>query len=104
MALGDFLGVDGFLNFNGEVEETDQVGEGGAVEAEAAGELFLGAAVSGEIVAEGGGFFEGVQVFALEVFDHSELADALVVELHDPGGDFVELGFEGGAEATFAGD
>ena len=94
VALGDLLGSDGLLDLVGEVEQADQVGDGRAVEAEPAGELFLGAAVAGEVVAEGGGLVERVQVLALEVLDHRQLADALVVELHDAGGDLVELGLD----------
>ncbi len=99
-----FLRADRVLDLLGEVEQADQVRDGRAVEAEPAGELLLGPAVAGEVVAEGGRLFERVEVLALEVLDHRQLADPLVVEVHDAGGDLVELGLDAGAEPALAGD
>ena len=58
-----------------------------------------------EVVAERASAFSmRVQILALEVLDHRQLADALVVEVEDPRGDLVELGLDAGAEPAFAGD
>src|SRR4029079_7912144 len=80
------------------------IGDGRAVEAESAGELFLGTSEAIQIVAEGGRLLQRVEILALKVLDHGELADALVVELEDPGGDFGELGLDAGAEPALARD
>ena len=52
VALADLLGPDGVLDLAGQVEQADQVRDGRAVEPEPAGELLLGAAVAGQVVAE----------------------------------------------------
>ena len=69
-----------------------------------AGELFLGAAVAGEIFAEGGRLVDGVEILALQVLDHRQLEDALVVEVEHPRGNLVELGLDAGAQPALAGD
>ena len=74
------------------------------IEAEPAREFFLGPAVPGKVVAEGDGLLDRVQVLALEVLDHRQLGDPLVVEVEDPGGDLVELGLDAGTEPALAGD
>ena len=104
VTLGDLLAADGVLDLLGEVEQPDQVRDRRAVEAEAAGKFFLGAAVPGQVVAEGAGLLERVEVLALEVLDHRQLADPLVVEVEDPGGDLVELRLDAGAQPSLAGD
>ena len=94
-----FFLADGVLDFFGEVEKSDQVRDRRAVETQSAGQLVLSAAVAGEIVAERGGLLERVEVLALEVLDHCELADPLVVELQDPRRDLVQLRLDAGADA-----
>ena len=88
----------------GKFEQADQVRDGRTIEAEPAGELFLGPAVTREILAERHGLVDGVEVLALEILDHRQLEDALVVQVHHPCGDLVELGLDAGAEPTLAGD
>ena len=104
VALADLVGADGVLDLVGQLEQADQVGDRRAVDAQAAGQLFLGAAVTRQVVAEGRGLVDGVEVLALEVLDHRQLEDPLVVEVEHPGGDLVELGLDAGAEPALAGD
>ncbi len=96
--------ADGVEDLGGQVEQADQVGDGRSIDAQPAGELFLGAAVAREVFAEGAGLVDGVQILALEVFDHRQLEDALIVEHQDPRGHFVKLGLDAGAQPALAGD
>ena len=57
-----------------------------------------------EVIAEGAGLVDRVEVLALEVLDHRQLEDALIVEVEDARGDLVEVGLDAGAEPTLAGD
>jgi len=50
------------------------------------------------------GFFDGVEVLALEILDEGEFEDFLVGGGADDGGGFQEADFLGGAPAAFAGD
>ena len=104
VALGDFVFADGVQDVGGQVEQADQVGNGRSIDAQPAGQLFLGAAVAREVFAEGRRLVDGVQVFALKVFDHCQLEDALIVEHHDSRGHFVKLGFDARTQPALAGD
>src|SRR5262249_13031687 len=104
MPLRDLAGADRPEDLLGELKQTDQVGDSGAIDAQAAGQVFLRAAVSREVVPEGGRLVDRVEVLALEVLHHGQLEDALVVEVEDPGGDLVELGLDAGAEPALASD
>ena len=87
VALGDFIAADGFEDVWRQVEEADQVGDGRSIDAQPAGELFLSATVAREIFAECACLVDGVQVFALEVLDHRQLEDTLIIECeHDRAG------------------
>ena len=50
------------------------------------------------------GFFDGVKVFALEVFDERELGHLAVIRLDDDGGHFGKTGDARGAPAALARD
>ena len=50
------------------------------------------------------GLFHGIQIFALEVLDQTQLHDLAVIRLNDYGGDFVKTGGLGGTPTAFAGD
>src|SRR4051794_7824366 len=104
MPLRDLLRTHGLLYILGEFQEPDQVRDGGAVEAQAAGEFFLSPAVVDEVVAERDRLFQRVQVLALEVLDHGDLADLAVIEFQDSGREVVEPGLNARAEASLAGD
>ena len=104
MPLGDFVGAHRVQDRVGQLEEADQVGHGRAVEPEPASQLFLGATVARQVFAECSRLVDRIQVFALQVFDHRQLEDALIVEDEDPCGHLVELGLDAGAQAAFTGD
>ena len=50
------------------------------------------------------GFFEGAEVFSLEVFDEGEFRNFLVAGLVDDDGDVFDAEAFDGSEASFAGD
>src|SRR5437868_1183692 len=104
MTLRNLLVADRVLNLFRKVEQADQVRNGGAVEAESTGELLLSPPVVVQVVAEGDRLFKRVQILALKVLDHGELADPLVVELHHSGRDLMKLGFDARPQPTFARD
>ena len=88
----------------GKLEQPDQVRDRRTIEAQPAGQLFLGAAVARQVFAKRGRLVDRVQVFALQVFDHRQLEDALIVEHEDPRGHFVELGLDTGPQPALTGD
>jgi hypothetical protein len=98
-ALGE-EGADGVA----EVEEPHGIGDGGAVAADAFGDVFL---AEPEFLCEAGvgfGFFDGVEVFALEVLDESHFEDIAVAGESFDDGDIGESELLAGAEAAFACD
>ena len=102
--LGDLVGANRVQDLVGKLEEADQVGDGRAVEPEPAGQLFLGATVARQVLAKGSRLVDRIQVFALQVFDHRQLEDALIVEHEDPCGHLVKLGFDARTQPALAGD
>jgi len=104
VSLSDVGGSHRIQDLTGEIEQADQVGDGRAVDTEPAGQLFLRTAEAGQVLAESTRLVDRVEVLALEVLDHSQLENALVVEDEDPGGHFVKLSFDAGAQPAFAGD
>jgi len=104
MAYGEPPGFQVAFYVGVEGEEAQGVGDRCARLADAARDFFLREA---EIFLEalvGGGFFDGVEVLALEVFDECEFEDFAVGGRADDGWCFFEGELEGGAPATFAGD
>ena len=97
VADGEGSGGDGLADGVGEVEEAQGVGDGGAGLADALGDLFLGEAGFVGEGAVGEGFFDGVEVGALEVLDEGHLAHFEVGGGADEGGYFLESGLLGGA-------
>ena len=104
VARGDLAVADGAEDLVGQLQQPDQVGDGRAVQAQPPGELFLSSTVTAEILAKGRGLFDGIEVLSLQVFDHRQLEDALVVQVQHPRGNLVELGLDAGPEPPFAGD
>ncbi len=103
MAHGEALFGEQLLDLQGEPEEAEHVGDGGAVLAGALGDLLVGEAELAVEALEGVGDFDGVQVLALDVLDEGDLHEAIVGELLDDDGDVMEAGQAGGTEAAFSG-
>jgi hypothetical protein len=66
--------------------------------------LFVGEVIFFGEALKGVGHFDGVEVFALDVFDEGDLHEAVIGEVLDDDGDLGEASDFGGAEAAFAGD
>jgi hypothetical protein len=92
------------LHFEGEPEEAQHVGDGGSVLAGALGDLLVGQAEFAVEALEGVGDFDGVEVFALDVFDKSDFHEAVVGDVLDNDGHVMKAGDAGGAKAAFTGD
>lgn len=99
----EILGEPGLELFV-EVEEADGVGDGSATFADFEGDIFLAEMEFLGEAGEGFSFFDGVEVFALEIFDEGEFEDFLIGGFADDEGGFGEARALGGAPASFAGD
>lgn len=88
----------------GEFEESHEVTDICAAHAELSGEIFDGAAEALEVIAEGGCFFEDVEIFAFEIFFEGRFGGLLVIEFDDAAGDGIESDLLCGAPASFTGD
>ena len=92
------------LDARGEFQQPHAVGDGGAALADFLGDVvlaepeFLGKPLVGD------GFFNRVEVFALNVFDEREFEHLLVPGFADDNGRFLEAELFGGAPAAFARD
>ena len=92
------------LDAGGQFQQAHGVGDGGAAFADFLGNFvlfqaeFLGKALVGD------GFFDRVEVLALDVFDEGELEHLLVPGLADDHGGFLQTELLGGAPAAFTGD
>ena len=87
-----------------EVEEADGVGDGGATFADFEGDIFLAEMEFLGEASEGFGFFDGVEVFALEIFDEGEFEDFLIGSFANDEGGFGEARALGGTPASFSGN
>jgi hypothetical protein len=92
------------LDFRRELEQPDHVGDGGAVLARAAADLFVAEFVLACEAVIGGGHFDGVQILALDIFDQGNFEEFLIGELLDYHRDLCQSGQAGCAPAAFAGD
>ena len=99
----EILGEPGLELFV-EVEEADGVGDGGATFADFEGDIFLAEMEFLGEASEGFGFFDGVEVFALEIFDEGEFEDFLIGSFANDEGGFGEARALGGAPASFSGN
>ena len=87
-----------------EFEETERIGNDGTAFADFDGDLFLGELKLGNELRVTLGFFEGIEVFALQVFDQGEFEDGAVVGDAEDDRDFRQTEKLGRAPAAFAGD
>ena len=97
-------GAEGQLGLSGKVEQTEVVGDGGAVFADALAELLVGelALLYKGVVGEG--YLHGVEVFALDVLHQCHFHHLAVGGYTDVGGEFGKACELGGTETTLTGD
>ena len=88
----------------GQGQQPEGVGHGGPGLAHPLGHLILGESilVHQDFIAVG--FFDGVQVLPLEVFNEAQFHDGAVIGLDDDGGHLMEPGQLGRPPAAFPGD
>ena len=104
VALGE-TGVSTLLQDGaGEAEEAKFVGDAALAFAETMGKVGLSEMICDGKCLERKGFFEEIEVGALEVFQESEKGGLLVGCVNEQAGDGGESGGDGGAEAALAGD
>ena len=92
------------LDFGGEPEQPEHVGDGRAVLSDPAGDLFLGHSELDNKLVIGLRFFNRVQVFALQIFDEGDLQGRMFVRFADDGGNPDQAGALRGTPAAFAGN
>lgn len=73
-----------------QAQEPQGIGHGAAGLADPLRSLFLGHVIGLNQGLESGGFFHGVQVLSLEVFNHGQLGGLAVVGLHDDDGNLLQ--------------
>ena len=105
MTCGYLPGLQGVEHFGRQCEEAQGVGNGGAVFAYVLGNFFLREKTLVYEHAIGFGFFDGVEIFPLDVFNQREFHHFLVCShIHNNRRYDREFGLTCGAEATFACD
>src|ERR1019366_1961383 len=97
-------GFDQGEEFGGELEEAQEVGDGGAVLAGTLRHLLLGEAEFAGEAMKGAGLLDRIEVLALEVLDDGDFHGLLVGDLADDGGDGGNACALGGEPAALAGD
>ena len=100
----DVTGQQHGLNRVGQVQQTQQVGGGAAGAADGLGGLLVGVVELVDETLNGAGFFQRVQVLALDVLDQGQGQRVLVADFLDDDRHRLELGERSGTEAPFAGD
>ena len=97
-------GADVTLDVGMELENAEEVRDGGAIFADFYRGFFLGEIEIFDQLAVAERFFNRVEILALEILDEGEFENFAVVSFADEDGKFGEAGELGGAPATFAGD
>jgi hypothetical protein len=92
------------LELRREFEQAEGIGHDGTAFADLGGDFLLGELELGNELGVALGLFDGIEVFALEIFDQGEFENGAVVGLADDDRDFGQAGQLGGAPAAFAGD
>ena len=100
----DVTGQQHGLNRVGQVQQTQQVGGGAARAADGLGSLLVRVVELIDETLDGAGFFQRVQVLALDVLDQGQGQGVLVADFLDDDRHRLELGQRCGAEAPFASD
>ena len=104
MACADASVAERLLDGARQLEQAQGVGDGGAALADALTDLGLGKRKFVDEGLEGGGFFERVEVGALEVFDQRQLDQLLRRRLADDGRHDIQCGQPCRAPTPFSGD
>ena len=91
------------LDVRGEVEKANGIGDGGPVFADALGDFFLFQQKFASEPGVGFGFLDGIQVFALEVFDERHVQHIAVTGGANDDGDFRQPEADAGAPPALAG-
>ena len=104
MAGGEAALFEQFLDWLFQLQQADGVGDGGAVFSSALGDLFLGEVEFVNQPLEGMRLLDGVQIFALEVFDERHLQRHFFGNVADYHRHAAEVGSLGGTPAAFSGD
>ena len=98
------LVLQSHLDGGGQFEQAQVVGNGGTLLTNAFAEAFLRQSVLFQQMLVSEGYFYGVQVFALYVFDERHFHDVLVICSADIGRDACQSGKLRSTETTLAGD
>ena len=85
-------------------KQAQGVGDDDAALADLGGGLLLSQVELPDQLGVAPGFLDGVEVFALEVFDEGQFQDGAIIGLADDDGDLGQAEHLGGAPAAFAGD
>ena len=104
MADGEASLAQKGLQLGRELEEAQGVGDDDAALADLGGGLLLSQVELPDQLGVAPGFLDGVEVFALEVFDEGQLQGGAIIGLADDDGDLGQAEHLGGAPAAFAGD
>ncbi len=92
------------LDFGGEPEQPEHIGDGRAVLSDPAGDLFLGHSKLENKLVVGLSFLNRVQVFALQIFDEGDLQGRMFARFAHDGGNSGQAGALRGTPAAFAGN
>lgn len=96
--------TDVILQFRGELQKAEGVGDEGAAFADLDGGLLLGELkLSNELLVTAG-FFDCVEIFALKIFYEGKFQNGAVIRFTDDDRDFRQPGHLGGAPPAFTGD
>jgi hypothetical protein len=104
VAHGEALLGEKLLYLEGKAEEAEHVGDGGAVLACPLGNLVVGEMKFAVEAIKGVGYFDRVEVLALDVFDKRNFHEAIVGKFLDDDGHFMKAGNAGGAESALSSD
>jgi hypothetical protein len=104
VAHGDAVLCEKKLDIGGQLQEAQHVSDGGSVFSGAAGDVFVAQLVLSMEAVEGLGDFDGIKIFALDVFDQADFKEVVVGGVLDDDGNFAQPGEAGGSPAAFTSD
>ncbi len=104
VAGGDAALFDKLTNGSFELEQTEGVGDGGAIFSGALGDLLLSEVELVGKALEGVGLLDGIEILALEVFDEGHFHRHTLRYVTDDNGHAVHFGALSGAPTPFASD
>src|SRR5438552_394330 len=92
MAGRKLADADGVLHFGSQLQEIDQIRNRRASQAKPAGKFLVRHLEPVEVLLEAVGFFNRVEVGAMDVLDQGRLKDLLIVEVDDVNGNRWQAG------------